>query len=356
MLVGDVERLIDEEKIVACKLDELQVVTIKKAMLSDKYGIYPHYVKLDNELKDKVIFLYKVDDNHYIEYYSKKTILVINKSYSETKLGEKSNFNSLINDYETKYRDCPLILFKNGLIKINAKIKNSFSKNSDLSNSLEKLFEEAQDNLSKQYEKAVLDNKKEAYTNKVFEELKGKKAFIVRISDLQNVRIDQNDDNNEFKYYFKRENRTIFTTLETTNFTILTEISSPLYEEYYNKTKMIVVPLISEQEEKANNILKDSLGCPRSFNTFCTEFDFFLAYPLIAARKFQEYNSDTMHLIGDNFDKEVEIKEIITKIEEEARTKLEEDNKKIEKKDEHDAYVDNVLIDIALSLRKNTED
>ena len=119
---------------------------------------------------------------------------------------------------------------------------------------------------------------------------------------------------------------------------------------------MIVVPLISEQEEKANNILKDSLGCPRSFNTFCTEFDFFLAYPLIAARKFQEYNSDTMHLIGDNFDKEVEIKEIITKIEEEARTKLEEDNKKIEKKDEHDAYVDNVLIDIALSLRKNTED
>ncbi len=201
MLVEDVERLINEGKIIACKLGELQAVAIKKPMLSNKYGIYPHYVKLDNELKDKVTFLYKVDDTHYIEYYSKKTILVINKSYSETKLGEEINFNSLIKNYKTKYKDCPIILSENAMIKIDTKIKNSFSKNSDFSRSLIKLFEDAKEQLCRQYEEAIIDNQKEIYANKVFNELKGKKAFIVRISDLQNVRIGENNLDNGFKYY-----------------------------------------------------------------------------------------------------------------------------------------------------------
>lgn len=62
-------------------------------------------------------------------------------------------------------------------------------------------MEDAKEQLCRQYEEAIIDNQKEIYANKVFNELKGKKAFIVRISDLQNVRIGENNLDNGFKYY-----------------------------------------------------------------------------------------------------------------------------------------------------------
>ncbi len=158
----------------------------------------------------------------------------------------------------------------------------------------------------------------------------------------------------------KRENRTTFTTLETTNYTILTEISAPLYEEYYHKTKIILDPSLEVQVEKntdSENTRENVISRPAHFNTFCIDYDFFLSYPLAAAREIQEYNSNTMNLIRNNFDKEEEIREIITRVTQEAREKLEQDHKKIEKKDEYDAYVDNALVDMALRLkRKDTED
>lgn len=354
MLVDDVEKLIEEEKIVACGIESLKTVSIEKTIALMNYGLFFTNIKADKNLKDKLTFLYKIDDEHYIEYYTKKTVIIIDNSHAKPKTEE--NFKTIIKEYKTKYKDCPIIVFKSSLEKIDVKIKNAFAKNNDPSSSLGKLFEEEKEKLRKQYEEAIIDNKKETYANKIFKELKGKKAFIVRISDLQNVRIKENEEDNNFKYYFARENRTIFTSLETTNYTILTEISAPLYEDYYTKRKMYFIFPMNVQEKTENNPLKNVVGYPRDFNDYCIDYDFFLSSPLVGARNVEEFNDNTKHLIGDNFDKAEEIKGIITRIEQEARTKLEEDKNKVERKNERDAYVDNALVDIALRLRnENTE-
>lgn len=348
MVLDDVEKLISEGKIVACNIDDLRAVNIIRDKDTKGYKFPAKKLEIDL-LRNRVTFLYKTDDNHYVEYYSKAVVTAIDNSNLEKVEGNET-FEKFENNYYSNYMKSPIVILKSDLTKVGVKEKEAFRKNKvsdiDFSARLGQEFEKAKARLQEQYENAALEVKKQKYAEKVFKELEGRNVFVVRISDLQNVALNTKDYDGEFRYEFTRDNRTNFQTLETTHFTLLIEIGPTLYREYYSGKQI----LIGDNESVQSNLK------PENFNEFENNFNFFLNYPLIAARELQEYNDDTKYLIGENFDKEVAIKEIIEELTKEATTNLENEHDKIKRIDEMDSYVDDALVELALRFKdKNIE-
>lgn len=350
MLVEEVERLINEGKIVACNLSDLRAVNIEKEKDTKKYKFYAEKIEIE-KLNKHITFLYKIDDVHYLEFYSKIVVTVIDyyAYYLDTKGNE--TFLEFAEEYENNYKANPFVILKKDLLKVGAKEKEAFRNNKissiDFSACLEQKMEKSKTRLQEQYKIALLAHQKKLYAEKVFNELTGKKVYLVRISDLQTAVLHIKDYDGEFRYRFGIENRTNFQTLETTNFTLIIQDEFELFKEYYSGKQVLI----------GNNPEIKKLLEPLDFNEFENNYGIFLANPLIAARETQEYNDDTKYLIGENIGKEIDIKERIGEISKRAISNLENEYTKIERTDEIDSYVDNALVDIALRLRnENTED
>lgn len=345
MLVDEVEKLINEGKIVACNISDLRAVNIEKDKDTKEYMYSAKRSAIDS-LKNRVTFLYKIDEEHYMEYYSKTVVTVIDNIYNKN-----NTFEEFQDNYKNNFESSPITILKRDILKVGSKEKEAFRKNKvsdiDFSSKLEQVFLNAKDRLKEQYQKACLEQEKKEYVSSVFKELEGNRVFIVRISDLQNIVLLTKKYNGEFRYGFKKENRTNFQPLETTNFTLLIEKSPTLYEEYYSEIKVLA----------GNTTDIQKLLNPSDINELDSNYNFFLETPLVAARELQEYNEETKDLIADNFDKKKIIAKLIKDLNQKAAENLENEYYRIEKIDELDSYVDNALVDMVLRLRnENTDD
>lgn len=271
-------------------------------------------------------------------------------NYNLEKIEDLETLSKFEEKYKNNYESNSLVILRSDLRSVDGQEKEKF-KNNDFDDLAIKIFLENRQELAKctlrqQYDKAYLEIQKDTYAKKIFENLKGKKVYLVRISDLQNVVLHKKEYSDDFKYDFRRENRTNLQTLETTNFTLIIENDVELFNEFYSGKQVLIGD---------SPITKKFLE-PQNFNEFEKNYTFLLANPLIAAREMQEYNDDTKYLIRENFGKDSAIKERIEEVNENAATNLDNEYANIQRIDESDACVDNALVELALRFKeKNTE-
>lgn len=337
MLVEEAEKLINEGKIVACKISDLCTTRVViKSSFEERYELW-NDCKITGLENDMITFLYKIDDEHYVEYFTEKKVRIKYWNY----WGFIKNKNEAIKELAEIYENCPFMIYGGDLIKISPDIKEVFRKFSldkkRIAKSLNAFINVAKSLIETQKNEFCLEDDSNS-----FKDLEGKEVFIASINDLEDVILKVKDGD----YNFAIEKKGIINTIPNLPYIVLTKISPSLYKEYYSDTKILI-----RDSFEIKTLLK-----PQNFNEFNNSYNFLLKYPLAISGKLKKFDNSCKHLLVPNHGKEGKIKELIEQIQEVATDNLESEYAKIVRIDEVDAYVANALVDMVLRLRKNTED
>lgn len=346
MSLDNIDKLIEDGTIVACYIRDLNALSIIED--KKKYGNYrfsSEPIKVPNTYNDCVTILYKIDDENYVEYFSKKEISVIDDSLNNSK-----TFSDSMEIYETKYKKHPIVINKKDLRKIGPDEKEKFKitmRCNIIASIIETKFKSAKDTLTLQFEELPLENQRKEYVNLIFDEIKELEmpAFLIQLNRLREMTIDSEDYINGFRHTLVCGKRTYPEKTTSKFYTLLVKDSENTYTEYYTQKQVI-----SEEYLKKYHLLNTS-----DIDDFRKSYCHALNRPIVAPTNLAEFNEMTKEFLEVNYQHDEDIRELIKTIFEKAGSYLHEKYDRIKEVDEEDAYVDNTLYDIAMTLEKKNK-
>lgn len=349
MSLDNIDKLIEDGTIVACYIRDLNALSITE----DK-NIYGNYrfscesIDSPNGYNDCVTILYKIDDENYVEYFSKKEITVIDDNLNTSK-----TFSDSMKIYKTRYKNHPIVINKKDLRKLGPNEKEKFKitrRFDNIANIIENEFNLVKKRLTQQFKELPLLNKRKKYVNSIYDEIKKLRiqAFLVNLTMLRGIAIDSESYEGEFRHNFvdKRRDYQSKTNLDILFrmgvHTILIKNSEDSYTEYYTKKQIV-----------SKEYLDKYLANPSNADNFCKSYcHHALNHPVVAPANLIEFDENTKSFLEQNYKSDDYIKEVIDHIFKTAINYLHEEYNHTKEVDKEDAYVDNILYDLAMTLEK----